>query len=269
VASPFLFGEGLLFFRGDVLTDILTLALIGAVGGFLSGLLGIGGGVILIPLLVYAGHISMMVATSVSMVVIIFASLSGALAHLRRKSVHAKTGIWMGLASVSSAIGASFLSKRLPEDFLYFLYMGLVAGAAAVLLLPRSEDRAMVREYDFRKSLTVCVGVFQGFLTGVLGIGGGFLVVPLMIYVLGMATHKAIGTSLVVILFSAGAAFLGRVVTGDFGFRIVFWVVLGTIPTTQVGAWAAHKSSPRLVRSFLMILLIGILAWMVRAVLMS
>ena len=248
--------------------QILTLYLIGAVGGFLSGLLGIGGGVILIPLLIYVGHVPIKVATSVSMVAIIFASSFGTVAHHRRKSIHVPTGIWMGPASIVGAFAGSIFSGTFPDDFFYYLYMGLVLTAAIILLFPRREDREGSTDYDLQRFPTVLVGFFQGFVTGILGIGGGFIVVVLMIYFLGMPIHQAVGTSLVVTLFSALAGFVGRLATGHFDLHVIIWVVLGTIPATQVGVYVTQRSSSRLLRLFLLILLIGILVWMIRSVLL-
>lgn len=244
----------------------LTLLCIGAVGGFLSGLLGIGGGVILIPLLIYVANVSIKVATSVSVVAIIFASSSAVLAHYRRGNVHALAGAWMGVASISSALGGSFLSGTFSDNFLYYLYMGVVAGATIMLLLPRPEDTANPPGFHLSRLPMVFAGLVQGFLTGVLGIGGGFIVVPLMIHLTDMPAREAVGTSLVVVLFSAMAGFVGKLAIGHFELSIIIWVVLGMIPAAQVGAWAAQKSSPRLLRLFLVILLIGILVWMIRGV---
>lgn len=248
--------------------QVLTLLFIGAAGGFLSGLLGIGGGVILIPLLIYVGHVSIKVATSVSVVAIIFASSSSVLAHYRRGNVHVPTGVWMGVASVCSALGGALLSGIFSDCFLYYLYMGVVAGATIMLLFPRPEDRANPPEFHLRRLSTVFTGLVQGFLTGVLGIGGGFIVIPLMIHLADMPTHKALGTSLLIVLFSAMAGFVGKLAIGHFELSIIIWVVLGIVPAAQFGAWASQKSSPRLLRLFLVILLVLILFKMIWSVLL-
>jgi uncharacterized membrane protein YfcA len=251
------------------LTQILTLLLIGGVGGFLSGLLGIGGGVVLIPLIIYFGQTSIKMAASVSIVVVIFASSFGTFAHYGRGNLHVQTGIWMGLASITSALGGAFFSGMFSEAFFYLFYIGLIAVAIVMLFFRSQEELAIAKEYHLRKPHTVSVGLFKGFLTGVLGIGGGFIVIPLMIYFLGMPIHRAVGTSLVVTLFSALAGFMGKVAIGHFDLNIILWVVLGTIPTTQGGAWVAQKSSPRLLRLCLMILLIVILIWMIWIITLS
>jgi len=246
--------------------QVLLFLLIGVVGGFLSGFLGIGGGVVLIPLLVYIGHTSIKTATSVSMVVIIFASCSGLLGHYRGKNIHAPTGISMGVASIFSAFGGSLISGVVSDRILYYCYTGLVAAALIMLLLSQAQDDSMGGEFQLRKLPTFLVGILQGFLTGILGIGGGFIVVPLLIYLLDMPTLLAIGTSLFVILFSAIVGLLGKVATGQFILGITIWVVLGTIPAAQIGAWIAQKTSPRLLRFFLVILLGLILAKMIGSI---
>lgn len=242
---------------------VLTLVLIGVVGGFLSGLLGIGGGVVLLPLLVYGGQIPIKMATSVSMVVIIFASASSMLAHGARGNLDLSTGLRMGVASISGALVGSLLSGIFPEALFYWLYISLVAAAAVVLVMPRREGRTRHADAEKHKLTPVFCGLFQGSVTGVLGIGGGFIIVPLMIYFLKMKIHKAVGTSLIVILFSAVAGLFGKVAVGHFDIQTIVWVIAGVIPATQAGAWTAQKASPRILRLILAGLLIGILVWTV------
>jgi uncharacterized membrane protein YfcA len=243
--------------------EALVFVVIGIVGGALSGLLGIGGGVVLIPLLIYFGDISIQVAASVSIVVIIFASSSGALSHYRTKNVHFSIGIWMGVASICGALGGSIVSKAFSEDLFYVLYVALVAVALVMLLFPRSQHRTMTGEYRFRRVHTVSVGLLQGFVMGILGIGGGFLVIPLMIRVFDMPIHQAVGTSLFVTFFSAVAGFIGKITVGHYDLHVIPWVVLGAIPGAQIGSWLSQRSSPRLIRFSLVVLLVAILARMI------
>lgn len=243
--------------------QVLLFLLIGVAGGFLSGLLGIGGGVVVIPLLVHIGHTSIKTATSVSMVAIIFAAFSGILGHYRAKNIHIPTGVWMGVPSIFSAFGGSLISGVVSDRILYYCYTGLVAAALIMLLLSQAQDDSMGGEFQLRKLPTSLVGILQGFLTGLLGIGGGFIVVPFLIYLLDMPTLLAIGTSLFVILFSAIVGLLGKVATGQFILGITIWVVLGTIPAAQIGAWIAQKTSQRLLGLFLVILLGLILTKMI------
>lgn len=238
----------------------LPFLFIGAVGGFLSGLLGIGGGVVFIPLLVYLGHTPIKIATSVSMVVIIFASASGLLGHHRAKNIHFSTGMWMGIASIFSALVGSFVSGAVPDMVLHHLYTGLVAAALIMLLFSAKRGGPLSAEFGLRKLPTLLVGILQGLLTGLLGIGGGFIVVPSLVYLLDMPTLLAIGTSLFVILFSATVGLLGKIATAQFNPGITTWVVLGAVPAARLGAWVAQKTDQRLLRLFLIALLGLILA---------
>ena len=247
---------------GFGLIEVLTFLLIGAIGGFLAGLIGLAGGVVLIPLLIYLGKTSIEMATSISIVVIMFVSFSGFLAYRRRGNVHVSTGLWMGVAGVAGALAGSLLSKIFSVSFFYTFYIGLVAVAAVMLAFPGPEVRAPIREHNLRKLPIVLVGLFKGFITGVLGVGGNFIILPLMVRVLDMPIHKAVGTSLVCTLFAALAGLAGKLAIGHFNIYIAVCVVLGAIPATYGGAWAAHKSSPRSLRLFLLTLLVLILVRM-------
>jgi uncharacterized membrane protein YfcA len=141
-----------------------------------------------------------------------------------------------------------------------------VAAALIMLLLSQAQDDSMGGEFQLRKLPTFLVGILQGFLTGILGIGGGFIVVPLLIYLLDMPTLLAIGTSLFVILFSAIVGLFGKIATSQFNLGITIWVILGTIPAAQMGARIAQKTNPRLLRFFLVILLGLILAKMIGSI---
>lgn len=232
----------------------------------MAGLLGIGGGVVLIPLLIYVGHTPIKVAASVGMVVVIVASFFGGLAHYGRGNIHLPTGVWMGLGSISGAMAGSLFSGVFPSSFFYSFYIGLVAAGAVMLLLPRRGDRVASRQQLGRRIPIIGMGVFKGFVTGVLGIGGSFIIIPLMFRFLDLPIHTVVGTSLMITLFSALAGFLGKLAVGHYDFHIILWVVFGTIPATQLGVWAAQKSSPGLLRLILVILLILILLWMCRPV---
>jgi uncharacterized membrane protein YfcA len=132
-----------------------------------------------------------------------------------------------------------------------------------MLLFSREQNSSIPGEFRFRKVPTVLVGILQGLLTGILGIGGGIIVVPFLTYLLGMPILLAIGTSLFVILFSAIVGLFGKVATGQFNLGLTVWIVLGTVPAAQIGAWAAQKTTERSLRFFLVTLLGIILAKMI------
>ncbi len=245
----------------------IVLLLIGGIGGILSGFLGIGGGVVLIPLLVYWGGISVKAAASVSLVVIIFASLSGIYAH--RRNIDLKIGAWLAVSSVVGALAGAYLGNWVSEVLLKTIFMLVVLAAALMLVLPRNEGCESPkrdlgnRESGKRQYKALLIGLGQGILTGMLGVGGGFIIVPLMICFLDMPTVSAIGTSLAVIFFSGLSGLVLKAATHQVVLATVLWVILGAVPGAQIGAWAANNCQPRRLQLSLLILLLIILGKMV------
>lgn len=242
-----------------MLENIIFL-LIGCVGGFFSGLLGIGGGVILLPLLSTLGQVSIKTAASISMVFIIFASLSGIVAHKKMGNIDLSVGIWMGASSVIGALGGTLLTGKIPEILLQLIFLGVVILAAMMLLMakPKGENPQVKEDHSFKKPLIIVMGLIKGLLTGMLGVGGGFIVVPLMIYFLGMFTLKAIGTSLVVTLLSGIAGIIGKTLFYEPLTTATWWVILGAVPLAQLGSRVAARTAPKLLRCFLFALLAAI-----------
>ncbi len=238
--------------------EIMLLLLIGSLSGFFSGLLGLGGGVVLIPLLIYGAGLDISSAAAVSMVFILFASLSGVLGHYRLGNIKSQIGILMGAASLAGCFFAGYYSGMIPEFVLQLLFIMVVVSAALMLLQNRTNIYSK-EEKPVKIIPTVLIGFLKGVLTGMLGIGGGFIVVPLMIYFLGLPIHHAIGTSLVVNFLAAIAGISGKFVALDLELGLTWWVIAASIPGVQVGCHMASKASPRMLRYFLLILLIIIL----------
>lgn len=221
----------------EVSVNAFLLLGIGGIVGFLSGMFGVGGGFLITPFLLFIGvPPGVAVATGANQVVA--SSISGVLAQLKRKAVDFRMGIvlliggligsWAGVWVFSwmTALGQVDLFVQLS----YVLFLGLIGGmmfvesARALLRARRQGGAAPVRrahihtwvhglpfKMKFRASglyISVLpplgVGALVGFLAGIMGVGGGFILVPAMIYVLGMPTKVVIGTSLFQIIFVTG-----------------------------------------------------------------
>lgn len=251
------------------ISDSIMLLLIGAVGGFLSGFLGIGGGVILIPLLIYLGEYSIKDATAVSVVFIIFASISGILGH--KKNINLEIGIWIGISSIVGTFSVAFLNNIISDRMLNYFFGVVVFLSAFMLLFPTARERQTdldnieSESIISKRLLAVFIGLLKGSLTGLLGVGGGFIVVPLMIYCLKMRTLAAVGTSLLITLISGICATISKTATlKTIEISSITWIVLGAIISAQIGAWLAYQVKPALIRKILFMLLLLIfvrLAW--------
>lgn len=249
--------------------------LIGLISGFCSGLLGVGGGFILIPLLLLA-RIPVEAAVSASLVFIFFTSASGTLRHGYQGTVDWRLAAVVGLSSISTTIFGSFLTVRLPSSFLQAILGTCIVAGLFVLNRPptpkaelaavkaprrwtvsqtvRWADRSITYPLNILKAIWVGGGV--GFLTGLLGVGGGFLKVPAFVGFMAIPLRIAIGTSLLTILGSALVGAVSHWGQGSLNVTVVWTTALMGVVGAQLGA----ALLPRLTDRFLKILVNGLLA---------
>lgn len=267
----------------------------GAVVGFLSGMFGVGGGFLMTPLLIFMG-IPPTVAVATESNEITAASVSGALAHWRRQGVDVKMGaVLIAGGAVGSFFGAqvfTYLRSLGQVDLMislaYVLFLGSVGGlmfwesVRAIVRQrrgyvppPRSrEDRhkawihALPLKMRFRKSklyisalLPLTIGMFVGVLSAIMGVGGGFIMVPAMIYLLGMPTNVVVGTSLFQIIFvTALTTVFHSVNTQTVDIFLAVLLLFGAVIGAQVGAGMGLRLKAEQLRALLalMVLLVCI-----------
>lgn len=247
--------------------DVYFLLALGGVVGFLSGLFGVGGGFLLTPLLIFMGvPPSVAVATGANQVV--GASVSGLVAHWRRRNVDVRMGLVLVAGGmIGSSIGVVLFGwlKRLGQVDLaislsYAVFLGGVGGlmlveslitmrrARGALPAPRKRHRhpwpGLPFKMRFPRSglyisvlMPLAVGAFGGVLAAIMGVGGGFVMVPLMIYVLEMPTTVVVGTSLFQIIpVTANVTFLQAVHTHTVDVVLMLVLLVGGAMGAQVGA---------------------------------
>ncbi len=232
---------------------MIALAGIGLVTGIGSGLLGVGGGFILIPLLSLAG-VPLRAAVGASLVYILGTSVSGALHHLRQDTADWRLAMPLMAASVATAALGSAAAVTLPDRVLGLLF-ATVTTAALLLFNVRRAPAAARRggpgrfvvtrvqmaggeryAYAFSVPGALVVGGLIGLITGVLGIGGGFLLVPMLVAVLRIPLPIAIGTSLLSILAAATAGIIAHWTLLGVDPHLVLPLVVAGILGAQVGA---------------------------------
>jgi hypothetical protein len=177
--------------------------------GITLGLLGGGGSILTVPVFVYALGFDAKQAIAMSLPVVGATSLVGALGHWRAGNVNLRTALTFG----SIAMAGSFAGARLAalvSGSTQLTLLAVVMLAAAVSMLRSSRRRSAVAEREHPPlALLALVGVGVGVLTGLVGIGGGFLIVPALVVLAGVPMTQAVGTSLLVIAMNAAAGFLG------------------------------------------------------------
>ncbi len=244
-----------------------SLALFLAFGvSLVSGYLGIGGGILMAPALLYlpplAGlaTLSMREVTGLTVTQGLLACLSGAWRHARYGSVDRRLVGWVGASLVTSAFAGSLLSLHVPERALEGTLAGLalLAAVLAARPAPDGEDAPVAGEFRVRRARSLFLGASIGFACGMLGQGGSFLLVPSMIAILGVPTRIAMGSNLALVFLSSLAGFIGKCATGQVPLAPAIAVAIGAVPGAQLGSLLSHRTRPRRLRLVLAFLVGGI-----------
>jgi uncharacterized membrane protein YfcA len=226
---------------------------LGIVVGLVIGGLGGGGGVLTVPALVYVLGQSAHDATTGSVLIVGVTSLVGAVARIRERGVAWRTGIAFGVVGIPAAYLGTLANRHVAQPVLLMAFAVLTLTAAAAMLWRGDEcpeepsgpggAGTFVVVRDGIAALTakvVVCGVAVGFLTGFLGVGGGFLVVPALVLVLRMPMALAIGTSLFIIVLNAVSSLLSR--TDDLHLH---WQVLAPFTVAAIVASLVAKRISR------------------------
>lgn len=236
----------------------LVLGLILSAGiGVSLGLIGGGGSIITVPVLVYVLGVPVHRAIGMSLAVVGSTALVGALLHNRRGAVAWRTGSLFAASGIASAFLGSKLTRLVSPPVLLLLFAGLMLVVATVMLTRKDPvDGAPPRAPSLPRS--VLAGLAVGFLTGFLGVGGGFLIVPALVLFGGLTMKEAIGTSLFVISVNCAAGLLGHLSAGDPDWRLTLMVAALAVAGALAGTALSHRFHPAHLRR--------IFAWFVVAV---
>jgi uncharacterized protein len=271
-------------------TSINIFILLGMGGGvgFLSGLFGVGGGFLMTPLLIFVG-IPPTVAVATEANQIVASSVSGVLAHWRRGNVDFKMG---AMLLVGGVVGSTFgvwlfsILRSLGQIDLviklsYVVFLGIIGGlmfleSSRSILRSRRQAPPKRRTHNwmhglpfkmrFRRSrlyisalMPIGIGFFVGVLSAIMGVGGGFVMVPAMIYLLGMPTSVVVGTSLFQIIFvTANATFLQATMNQTVDIVLALILLIGGVIGAQIGARFGGKLNGEQLRILLAIMVLGV-----------
>jgi uncharacterized membrane protein YfcA len=227
----------------------LLIAFLGVVCGFFSGLLGIGGGIIMAPLLLYVPQLfgfeplSMHVVAGLTIVQGLVACISGVIVHKRFNSVSGPLAGWMGITIFVAALLGGVGSEYVSHHFLLLLF-GALAFLAAILMLRYNAsdiDSPAVEKLPFKRWRAMVSATGVGILGGMVGQGGSFILIPLMTSYVHIPTRIAIGSNLAIVLLSTTAGFIGKAATGQIEWLLTVPIVLTVVPAVQIGGIMSHK----------------------------
>lgn len=229
---------------------------LGFAGGILSGWLGIGGGIVMAPLLLYApallnvGPLSMKEVAGLTMAQGFFAALSGGLAHKRHGTVCKKLILYMGSSILVGSFTGSIMSKFAPTELLEGIFAALALVAAGIMCVPQ-EERGGITDGDaveFHRGFALLIPLILGVFLGMVGQAGAFILIPVMLYVLKIPTRIAIGSSLGIVFLSASAGLFGKLITGQVPLLQASALVLGALAGAQVGGHLSVRTETRTLR---------------------
>lgn len=261
--------------------EFLIFVGIGCGIGFLAGFFGVGGGILMVPILVFSyersgvsSSVLTHIAIGTSLFVIIFASLTSAYQHGKQRNVDWRSVLVLGFSSALTALATTKLAAWLSGRHLR-IFFGLIVMAAAMKMLTESEAQAQ-KKLEFLSNPgipgLVAVGLVAGIVAALAGVGGGVVTIPMMYYFLNMPLKLAIGTSSATIVITALFSVVGYILNGLGRAGLPEWSIgfvdlqrgaalaIGTILMARVGAYVSFKTHPfRLKKLFaLFVILVSI-----------
>ncbi len=275
----------------EIAVNMFLILGMGSAVGFLSGMFGVGGGFLLTPLLIFSG-IPPAVAVATQSNQIVATSVSGALAHWRRRSLDIRLGLVLVVGGIAGSVLGTWLFRLLQKlgqldiavSLLYVVFLGAIGGlmllesVRAMWLRRRGRPvpgrrpgqhhwvHGLPFKMRFKESRlyistipVIALGVLIGLLVAIMGVGGGFIMVPALIYLLRVPTNVVIGTSLFQIVFvTAVTTVLHATVTGTVDVVLALMLMAGGVIGAQFGAYAGQKLRGEQLRALLAALVLAV-----------
>ncbi len=243
--------------------EYLWLIPLGFVVGAYGTLIGAGGGFVLVPfLLILYPRETTETITSISLAVVFFNALSGSVAYARMRRIEYRSGIIFSAATIPGAILGALVTTYLPRRLFDALFALLLMAASVYLAIKPSgrvrqewpcppnhreclitDANGTVHRFSYHQWLGIAVSMGVGFLSSLLGIGGGIIHVPVLVQLLNFPIHIATATSQFVLTNMALTGTLTHIVTGTFssGIRRTILLAIGVMLGAQLGAWLSGK----------------------------
>lgn len=234
-------------------------AIIIFLASFLFAMLGLGGGMIYVPVLKWAGFSVKEVAIPLGLLLNGLNTLLALIPFAKNKLVDWKGGLAMALGALIFAPVGAYSSQFVPVNLLLIFFAIAVLGAAIrMVFFAKSPEPEKMMDIKKRSIIGSGVGAFAGFAGGLLGIGGGFIIAPILMW-MGYKTKQAAATTSFVVTFSSFSGYLGHMAEGDFNWTLTIVVVIAVIIGSQLGgSFMSGKAKPKMVKQIYALVLFGI-----------
>lgn len=245
---------------------MIIMIVLGFVGSFFSGLLGIGGAIINYPLLLYvppmlgAAQFSAHEVSTISMFQVFFASLAGVLAY-RKKSktgpsfVNKRLVLYMGSSILAGSLIGGFISGLLDESIINLIYGILAATAVILMLIPGKGNEEIKEEIQFNTYVAMISAFLVGIVSGIVGAGGAFILIPIMLTVLRLPTRTTIASSLAIVFISAIGGVIGKLSGGILPIWPIVLTVIGSLVGAPLGSKVSTIMNVKMLRYGLVVLI--------------
>jgi uncharacterized protein len=235
---------------------------VGIVIGILLGSVGGGGSLVAVPALVYIGGQSVRGAQAGALVVVIVAAAIGLASYLRRGDVRWRAGLAFGAAVAVSSFAGSLLSRELDPNLLLLAFSPVMVAGAIAMIGERERSESNFRPWRHGVSYgsatrVTSLGLATGWLTGLFGVGGGFVIVPVLVLGLGFAVIEAVGTSLLVIIIGSAIALADRLHGGDVEWSVVAPFAIAAVVGVVLGSALGERISSRVLTRWFALLVVA------------
>lgn len=230
---------------------VLLLAALGFGAAFLSGMVGVGGAVVLIPLLLYVppvlglSTLGIKTIAGITIVQVTAGALSAASGHRSGGHVDRRLILTVGPPMIVASFVGAYASAFFVPVVLEAVFATLAVIAAAMMLgLRHRAPVATDGPPAFDRRVAGAIGGVVGALAGFIGAGGAFFLAPVLLYVLGIPMRYVVGSSVGIVAVSSGAGMLGKAATGQVDWLLAAALVVGALPGGRVGAIVSRRTSP-------------------------
>ncbi|MBM7714731.1 putative membrane protein YfcA [Bacillus thermophilus] len=245
-------------------TFFIIIFLIGFVGSFVSGLVGVGGSIIKYPMLLYIPPLLGMATftahevSGISAIQVFFASIAGVWAYRKGGFLKKDLIIYMGSAILIGSLIGSLGSGALSENTVNIVYGTLAVIAAVMMFIPKKKvDDKPMHEVTFNKPLAMGLALIVGIGSGIVGAAGGFLLVPIMLTVLHIPTRMTIASSLAVTFISSIGGTVGKIATGQIEYKSAAIMIIASIIAAPLGAKVSGKLNTKVLQLILAVLILA------------
>ncbi|MBX4149384.1 sulfite exporter TauE/SafE family protein [Paenibacillus sp. FSL W7-1279] len=246
------------------LSFIITIFLIGFIGSYISGMVGIGGSIIKYPMLLYIPPLFGLAAftahevSGISAVQVFFATIGGVWAYRKGGYLNKTLIIYMGSAILLGSFIGGFGSKMMSEGGINLIYGILALIAAIMMFIPnKGVDDIPLDQVKFNKWLAASLALVVGIGAGIVGAAGAFLLVPIMLVVLKIPTRMTIASSLAITFISSIGSTVGKLTTGQVDYIPALIMVVASLIASPLGAAAGKKMNTRILQIMLAVLILA------------